>query len=337
MISVIVPVYNTEKYLNKCIDSLLKQTYKDLQIILINDGSTDNSLSIMKESEKRDSRILVIDQEHDGVSSARNAGIKKASGEYISFIDSDDWIDLETYEIVLDILMRNDADAVYYEWTEEYSDGTSTTRGHRGKEKIIAEGDEILRRYFKNDVNWRISSGILKKTLVDNVFFEVGRELGEDMLFCFFTIAKAERIVYVDLPLYHRYNRMGSLSNQLSFKRSDFGTATCTDAMIEYVQKNKPQLLQGAYVYSFNFYMVVMNYLSYYRCEKENKDIYDAIMKKLPELWKIIDSPFKQLPVTVLGAYIVSLLNKRLYHYIMVIYYRYIKRELSGKRQMNER
>lgn len=337
MISVIIPVFNTGKYLKKCINSLLNQTYQELQIIMVNDGSTDDSLHIMRELENKDPRIFVIDRVHEGVSATRNAGIEAATGEYVSFIDSDDWIELNTYQESLRILEEYDADAVYFEWTEEFSDGTSTVNGHEGKKKRVAEGDNVIKQYFKNDVPLRLSSGLLKRRLLEGVLFEVGREMGEDMLVSFQTIAQANRIVYIDIPFYHRYYRNESLSNRLYFDRRDFGTASCTDVMIEYVEQNKPQLLQDAYVFSFNFYMVVMNYLLYYRCEIENEDIYSAIMRRLRELWKLLDFPMRKLPAELSCAYIVFRLNKSLYHYIMVIYYRYVKKELSGKRQMDER
>ncbi len=337
MISVIIPVYNTGQYLTRCVNSLVMQTYKELQIILVNDGSTDDSLSVMHKLENMDSRILIIDREHEGVSAARNAGLEVAAGAYVSFIDSDDWIELNAYQELMDILRKNDADAVYFEWTEEFSDGTSMTNRHAGKNKRIVEGDDVIKEYFKNEVPLRLSSGLLKSSLLEGVRFEVGREMGEDMLVSFQTLAQAQRIVYVDMPFYHRYYRNESLSNRLYFDRRDFGTATCTDVMIAYIQQEKPKLLQEAYAYSFNFYMVVMNYLLYYRCETENMDIYNAIMKRLPELWSLIDSPVKRLPVELSVAYIVLRWNKGLYHYIMVVYYRYIKKELNGKRQGNAR
>lgn len=337
MISVIIPVYNTGQYLTRCVNSLVMQTYKELQIILVNDGSTDDSLSVMHKLENMDSRILIIDREHEGVSAARNAGLEVAAGAYVSFIDSDDWIELNAYQELMDILRNNDADAVYFEWTEEFSDGTSMTNRHAGKNKRIVEGDDVIKEYFKNEVPLRLSSGLLKSSLLEGVRFEVGREMGEDMLVSFQTLAQAQRIVYVDMPFYHRYYRNESLSNRLYFDRRDFGTATCTDVMIAYIQQEKPKLLQEAYAYSFNFYMVVMNYLLYYRCETENMDIYNAIMKRLPELWSLIDSPVKRLPVELSVAYIVLRWNKGLYHYIMVVYYRYIKKELNGKRQGNAR
>ena len=93
MISIIVPVYNAEKYLNRCIDSILKQTFTDLEIILVDDGSTDDSLKICEEYQKQDDRIIVIHKDNGGSTSARKAGVRIAKGAYIAFVDSDDWID----------------------------------------------------------------------------------------------------------------------------------------------------------------------------------------------------------------------------------------------------
>ena len=94
MISIIVPVYNAAPYLPQCLDSLVNQTYRDIEIICVNDGSTDNSLDILKAYAERDSRILVIHQENQGLSDARNKGLKNARGEWVMFVDSDDWIDI---------------------------------------------------------------------------------------------------------------------------------------------------------------------------------------------------------------------------------------------------
>ena len=103
-ISIVIPVYNTAKYLKKCLDSLKFQTYENLEIICVDDGSTDGSLSVLQEYANSDSRFLVYTQEHLGTSSARNIGISVASGEYISFVDSDDWILLTLYQTFVDYL-----------------------------------------------------------------------------------------------------------------------------------------------------------------------------------------------------------------------------------------
>ena len=110
MVSVIIPIYNCEKYLNECISSVLGQTYKDFELILVDDGSTDNSLNICYEFAKKDSRIIVIHQENGGVSSARNKGLKNAKGEFITFVDSDDYVENDWLKMLLTAILANNAD-----------------------------------------------------------------------------------------------------------------------------------------------------------------------------------------------------------------------------------
>ena len=107
LISVIVPIYNVEKYLARCVDSIVNQTYKNLEIILVDDGSPDRCPQMCDDYAEKDSRIKVVHKKNGGLSDARNAGMAVATGEYISFIDSDDWIDLETYDLVLEKNVSN--------------------------------------------------------------------------------------------------------------------------------------------------------------------------------------------------------------------------------------
>ena len=109
-VSIIVPVYNVEKFLEKCLDSLINQTLKDIEIICVNDGSTDNSLNILKSFSEKDSRIIIINKQNEGPSVARNTGMKIAKGEYIGFVDSDDWVDLDFYEKLYNSAINNGAD-----------------------------------------------------------------------------------------------------------------------------------------------------------------------------------------------------------------------------------
>ena len=112
LISVIVPVYNVEKYIKKCLDSIIYQTYKNIEIILVDDGSTDNSGIICDVYKERDKRIKVIHKKNNGVSAARNTGIENANGKWISFVDSDDWIDKNYFEILISKIYNNDIDCI---------------------------------------------------------------------------------------------------------------------------------------------------------------------------------------------------------------------------------
>lgn len=136
LISIIVPVYNTEKYLDKCLDSLVNQTYYNIEIICINNGSTDNSINILEQYQKNDPRVKVINTVNEGVSIARNVGLKEVHGEYIMFVDSDDWTNLNTCEIAIDTINEYDVDVVLWSYIREFSQKSS--------KKIIFESDKLF-------------------------------------------------------------------------------------------------------------------------------------------------------------------------------------------------
>ncbi len=125
MISIIVPIYNVENYLRKCLDSLVNQTYKNIEIICVNDGSTDNSLNILREYEQIDNRIIIVDKKNGGLSNARNSGLKKVTGEYLMFVDSDDWIDLETCKLSLEVIKKFDVEVVMWSYIREFKNKSS--------------------------------------------------------------------------------------------------------------------------------------------------------------------------------------------------------------------
>ena len=123
LISVIVPIYNVEKYLDRCVESIINQTYKNLEIILVDDGSPDNCTQMCDDYAKKDSRIRVVHKENGGLSDARNAGMEVATGEYVSFIDSDDYISLDFYETLFQTMIDNDSDIVECSVVKFYENG----------------------------------------------------------------------------------------------------------------------------------------------------------------------------------------------------------------------
>lgn len=139
LISIIIPVYNVEKYLRKCLDSVVDQTYTNLEMICVNDGSPDHSLNILEEYAARDKRIKIISQENTGLSGARNTGLEHATGDYILFVDSDDWIDLDTCEKAL----QEDADVVFWSYYREYGDKKLKT-AICGNERIRWDEDTVF-------------------------------------------------------------------------------------------------------------------------------------------------------------------------------------------------
>ena len=167
-ISVIIPVYNTEKYLSRCLDSVVNQTFKDLEIICVNDGSTDNSNEILDRYASKDNRITVINQKNGGLSAARNTGLRHASGQYIGFVDSDDWIDIDYYECLIGLAEKNNADIVMAGMRVVDQDNISdNTTPNMVTNNFV--------RKIKNLPNGGINDKLLKSELFQGLEFPVGR------------------------------------------------------------------------------------------------------------------------------------------------------------------
>lgn len=330
-ISVIIPVYNTGSYLKKCVQSICMQTYRELEILLVDDGSTDDSLLIMNQLAAQDERVRVLAREHQGVSATRNVGINVANGEYLSFIDSDDWIEPDMYEKLMYVACKYDADAVYCDWICEYSDGTSDIPQYKGQLEVLQE-NQVLEGYLRRGIGARVSSSIVRRKTVGTERFPENLERGEDMLFGFRLTCNAICVVDTDMPLYHRYYRLGSLTNRTNFRAADMGRAECTDYIVDYVKENKPEYLDWACARSFNFYMIVLNRMLYFGAEKDFPDMYTRIVQRLSALYAMMENK-DRLRKELRYAYFTFGHAKEVYRLIDRIYYKYIKKELGGKRQ----
>lgn len=178
LISVIVPVYNVEKYLNRCLDSIIGQTYRNLEIILVDDGSTDLSGKICDEYASIDSRITVIHQSNQGVSEARNHGLDIASGEFIAFVDSDDYILSDMYEKMLECLLYHKVDISVCQWQYEMSDGKQVVDKQKinssifGKKKSIEFEHFLYCGNYENGVVVAVWNKLYHRRIIDTVRFE---------------------------------------------------------------------------------------------------------------------------------------------------------------------
>lgn len=150
-ISIIVPCYNNEKYITRCLDSIIKQTFNEIEIIIVNDGSVDNTIEVIREYANKDNRIVVIDKMNEGVSIARNTGLKKARGKYVMFIDSDDWIDLETCQVAFDEIERYSADVAMWSYIREFPNA-SLKKNIFEKEFIIFEESDIKNKLYRRQI-----------------------------------------------------------------------------------------------------------------------------------------------------------------------------------------
>ncbi len=219
-ISVIVPVYNVENYLKQCIDSIINQTFKDIEIICVNDGSTDSSRAILEEYKQKDQRIKIIDKENGGLSSARNVGLKEASGKFISFIDSDDWVDItmleKLYKNITDLNSDISICAVhqYDETTKETKDNDKYFNLGYFDETFDNRAFSYLdTKPFIMDVCVMAWNKLYRKSLIDecNARFPDGL-IWEDGPFFFSIFFKTQRVSIIrDFLYYYRINRTGSI------------------------------------------------------------------------------------------------------------------------------
>lgn len=222
MISIIISVYNVEKYLDECLKSIFNQTYKDMEVIIINDGSTDNSLTIINKYRKKYSNIVYIEQENKGLSDARNLGLSIAKGDYILYIDSDDYIDSQMLEFMIQKLETDKSDMVIIGHNEFYDDMASkgvdifldvdNQRVYTGKEVA-----DLMLNCNIMGVAWN-KLYKKEKLLKENFNFESGRYT-QDWYPTFKHISTLEKISFVNLPLYKYRLRRGSTTSKKNEKR----------------------------------------------------------------------------------------------------------------------
>ena len=198
IVSIIVPVYNVKGYLKRCLDSLTQQTYEKIEILLIDDGSSDGSGAICDSYAEKHENVKVVHKNNGGVSSARNLGLEKASGDYILFVDSDDWIERDAVENLVNVAVENNSDIVIFEYFVDTAQ-TSTPNVHVHLEGCMTNEEALYHTIMPtNRFAW---SKMYKKSAVQDVEFDKNIHLGEDTLFACSAIAKAESVYFLAKPL----------------------------------------------------------------------------------------------------------------------------------------
>lgn len=217
-VSVIIPIYNAEKYLRDCLDSVVNQTLKEIEVICVDDGSTDSSLRIAKEYSERDSRVKVFSQKNSSAGAARNKGLSYATGEYLSFLDADDFFELhmleETYnkasEAMVDIVVfRSD---LFYEDQNRYAEMAYTIVEKNFPEQRSFAGTEVKKDIFKSFIGWAWDKLFLREFVLKNELRFQEQRSSNDLYFVYLALAKAKRITIMEEVLaHHRTNIKESL------------------------------------------------------------------------------------------------------------------------------
>lgn len=249
MLSVIVPVYKTEDYLRKCVDSILSSSYTDIEVLLVDDGSPDGSGVICDEYAERDPRVRVIHKENGGLSSARNAGMDNARGDYITFVDSDDYIHSEIYAHLISLMEKRGVLLGSMSMATVASDGRiKGTDSDRVGEDTVISGEQLFSEICKRILDTSCCTKIFRKELLSGVRFPIGK-LNEDFYF-FSTLAltKDFSCVFTEMVGYYYLAREGSITKS-GFGRSLRDAVYNTEGAKRLAERHKPSLVSavGAY------------------------------------------------------------------------------------------
>ncbi|MDD5924225.1 MAG: glycosyltransferase family A protein [Clostridia bacterium] len=319
-ISIVIPVYNVEKYLSKCLDSVVNQTYKNLEIICINDGSTDNCLGVLQKYQKQDDRIIIIDKENTGLSDTRNVGTARATGEYLMYIDSDDWIDIDTCEVALENIIKEEADLVYWNYIREYGNKTRI-KNISGDDRIVYYGESmnhLYRRLFglygkelsrPDNADTIVTAwGKLYRTEIikeSKAIFVDTRKIGtEDMLFNVYVFKYIKKAVY--LPNYfNHYRKDNESALTRRFKENLWNQWNTLHRMVsEYLEENieddtfrialNNRICMSVIGLGMNNLLNKSGFIVRYKmlkrmiCSREYKEAFKTLdFKYLPFVWKI--------------------------------------------------
>lgn len=285
-VSIIIPIYNIEKYLKECLESVINQTYKNLDIVLVDDGSTDGSATICDEYALKDRRVRVIHKENGGLSDARNVGFLVAEGKYIYFLDGDDFIKKNAIETLVNVIELEEADIVFFEWETVYEDFDDSEykdeiiRKHSystSKGTVLFDLQLKEEEFFVSVPIQFYSYDFLKR---NNLQFQKGI-IHEDELFTPIALIRAERAACINEQLYCRRLRANSIMSERKSKKSISGLIVCirglTDEIINYSQDSLEYKLLRKYIQVLLFVI----YKRYYEISSKERD---SIRPQLKEL-----------------------------------------------------
>lgn len=270
-ISVIIPAYNVEKYIIECLDSIKGQTYQDIEIIVVDDGSTDNTFEIVKKYSKNNTNIVLSHQENGGVCVARNKGLDLATGEYVMFIDADDFIPLDAIEMLFNDIIKNNADmAVGRMFSDSEDIATSDSlEVWQGKQGLINGLED-------NPLLYGCCSKLYKKTLIEDIRFIEGKKVHEDGYFVFLALTKLPTITVRDKCMYiYRYNPESASHAPFSDKYFDVLYFEAKKRNI--IKENFPELIDKAYNKLVKAHLTMLHLFCKTKDKKYKNDIKNSI------------------------------------------------------------
>ena len=324
-ISIIVPIYNTEKYLDKSIQSLINQTFKDIEIILVNDGSTDNSRNICEYFKIKDKRIKVINKENGGPGSARNKGIEIANGEYIAFMDSDDYVEVDMYETMYNRINEYNCDIVVCQVNMVDEQGNIVlAKDNKNVNGNIEHGEDAIKRYLKYG-RWGPCDKLYKRELFENVNFIEGITCEEDNIVIIPILSKATKIVTIDNYFYNYVIRHNSTTNS-KFSIKNFDSIYVWESVLEQSRYMGDDILNLAEARLFRAYVHLINGVIKNKAYDFNDEINIIIDKLKTEYKKIYKNNQLNIIYKIIGYMIIK--NLPLYEKIFTLFL-YIRKKLK--------
>lgn len=290
MISIIIPVYNIEPYIKTCIDSILNQTYKNLEILLVDDGSSDNCGEICDQYAVNDSRIRVLHKENGGLSDARNYGLKEAQGEIISFIDGDDYIDKQFYEIMLSQMRKNNSDIIECGCVK-FCDGSTPEAVYESETKIMKPYDWLTESNLGEFVSCVVWNKLYKRSVLEGILFPVGRHY-EDEATTYKAVYKANSITRINSALYFYRQREGSITqNERNIKEINEQFQSLEEKCIFFEKCNEKHIANFSYA-KLGLFMISV-YESRKKLTGKSKDWYSYLKNIFGRILKDSAVPVK--------------------------------------------
>ncbi|MCL2051075.1 MAG: glycosyltransferase [Lachnospiraceae bacterium] len=301
-ISIIIAVYNIESYLRRCLDSVSGQTYQNIEIILVDDGSTDNSGSICDEYAGKDLRVKVIHKENGGLSDAWNYGLNLATGDYIGYVDGDDFIELDMYEKMLNALLEHEAQIAvcrFRRFNEKNAGADIVTKDCAANKSYVFSRGEALELFIKEDQQFVIMpsvwSKLFSREVVYGFSFTVGKT-SQDIMYTTAAICQAGRIVYLDAYLYnYDIGRNDSITNQKTTEKRLNAELEPLTKRIDYLENRGLYELSDKAAYYF--YRRLLFYYIAFKNEKQRKqarNVATMISEKRTEIKGIYHNPWVQ-------------------------------------------
>ncbi len=319
-VSVILPIYNVEKYLERAVESVSNQTYNNLEIILVDDGSTDSSGKICDDMSLRDNRIKVIHKQNGGLSDARNVGKRVAKGQYILFIDSDDFINEKMIEILVNNIQAYDADVSCCQYMDVY-DNNSFPQYSDVRIKKLINREEFLKEYlYDTYISASVCTKLMKREISDKIDFPVGK-VYEDAFYHLELAKTADRFICITKPLYYYYHRTNSITTK-PYRKENMYAIEAYNNYLRYIEDTYEGKLKKSLMKSALFRLIHANFGVFDKIivEKDYKDIPEYLVVKRFLKSNVIKMIFdRNFSLSrMLGGFIL-LINESLYKKILLL------------------